>query len=91
MFWEDRNGVEHALQILGDGKCNIKSPTLVQDLGKIEETNALPITAIVYGQAVVEGEFAKATIGPLGGKYLVFVSSRSGKMRGCSFLSLHAF
>ena len=27
----------------------------------------------------------------LGGKYLVFVSSRSVKMRGFSFLSLHAF
>ena len=26
-----------------------------------------------------------------GGKYLVFVSSRSVKMRGFSFLSLHAF
>ena len=63
LFWEDRNGAEHALPLLGDGNCNIKSPTLVQDVGKIEETNALPITAIVYGQAVVEGEFAKATIG----------------------------
>ena len=51
------------MPILGEGKCNIKSPNLVQDVGKIEETNALPITAIVYGQAVVEGEFAKATIG----------------------------
>ena len=27
----------------------------------------------------------------LGGKYLLFVSSRSVKMRGFSFLSLHAF
>ena len=27
----------------------------------------------------------------LGGKYLVFESSRSVKMRGFSFLSLHAF
>ena len=27
----------------------------------------------------------------IGGKYLVFVSSRSVKMRGFSFLSLHAF
>ena len=34
------------MQILGDGKCNIKSPTLVQDVGKIEETNALPRDAM---------------------------------------------
>ena len=30
-------------------------------------------------------------MGRLGGKYLFFVSSRSVKMRGFSFLSLHAF
>ena len=31
------------------------------------------------------------TAAAIGGKYLVFVSSRSVKMRGFSFLSLHAF
>ena len=65
LFWEDMNGLEHALPNLGESKCNHKSPTLLQDVGKITETAALPIKAIVYGQIVFEGEFAKATIGPL--------------------------
>ena len=41
--------------------------------------------------AFCASSFSLESKGVLGGKYLVFVSSRSVKMRGFSFLSLHAF
>ena len=36
-------------------------------------------------------DITESASSPLGGKYLVFVSSRSVKMRGFSFLSLYNF
>ena len=65
LYLEDRHGVPQPLASLGNNLCNNKSPTLLQDVGKIEDMNILPITAIIYGQTVFEGEVAKATIGPL--------------------------
>ena len=65
LYLEDRHGVPQPLPSLGNNLCNNKSPTLLQDVGKIEDLKVLPITAIIYGQNVFEGEVAKATIGPL--------------------------
>ena len=45
----------------------------------------------VHLAALISTELDSQISTELGGKYLVFESSRSVKMRGFSFLSLHAF
>ena len=49
LSWVDRSGVQHSLSTLGNNSCDAKSPTMMTDIGEIDDMTKLPLFKIIYG------------------------------------------
>ena len=49
LAWVDRSGVQHTLATLGNNSCDARSPTLMTDVGEINDMTKLPLFKIIYG------------------------------------------
>ena len=65
----------------------VRARNFARALGFAQSSTAIPTLVSIP----LLSKYLSISIQLLGGKYLVFESSRSVKMRGFSFLSLHAF
>ena len=49
LFWVDRSGVQHTLATLGNNSCDARIPTMMTDIGEINDMTKLPASKIFYG------------------------------------------